>query len=145
VNKANVITVFQESDIGIDGIQIVIGFIAVGVNHPVIVSVLVVVTRHLLLLTSLREELDVRMKQASSVAGVLDRDAGAIGDFKGRIREFGATEIGLEEGGHLGVTGTRVLEDEEMEPEIEHVDEQGDEYQAEDPCWPVSCINNLQH
>jgi hypothetical protein len=94
----------------------------------------VVVTRHLLLLTSLGKELDVRMEQTPSVPSVLDGDAGAIGDFEGRVREFGAAEVGLEERRHLGVARARVFEDEEVEPEIEHVDEQGDEDQAEDTC-----------
>jgi hypothetical protein len=123
VYKANIITVPQKSDISINRIQVVVRLKAIGINHPIVVGVLVVVTRHLLLLTPLGKELDVRMEQASSIPGVLDGDAGAIGNFEGRAGEVGASEIGLEEGGHLGIAGTRVLEDEEVEPETEHVDE----------------------
>lgn len=61
-----------------------------------IVGVLVVVASDLLLLGSLRVRLDVRVKQSTSVAHVLECHLGAKGSLEGRIGKVVAPEMGLE-------------------------------------------------
>jgi hypothetical protein len=79
VNETNHLTVFEKSDIGT--FEVDVGFVTVCEDCPVVVGVLVVVACNLLLLTSFREKLDMRMKETTAIAGVFDGDSGAVRDL----------------------------------------------------------------
>ena len=111
---------------------IVWDLVAVGIEEPVVVGILVVVASDLLLSRAFRVRLDVRVKQTSSVAHVLQRGARAVCDLKGTVlANFGAAQVGLEERTHLGVARAAVLEDQEVEVEGECVDSERNEDETE--------------
>lgn len=41
------------------------------------------------------------------------------------------------------VSGTGIFEDQKVDPEGEHVDEQGEEYESQSARCPVSCVFDL--
>lgn len=105
-------------------------------DEPLVVLVLVVVASDLLLLGADGVGLDVRVEKSSAVAHVLEREARAEGGFckasksaggqkrerDGRRTERVASkivpfEVSLEEGAHLRVAGSRLVEDNEVELE----------------------------
>lgn len=50
------------------------------------------------------------VKKTSTVTHVLDGSAGTVGNLKWRIlSNLGTSEVGLEEGAHLGISWPRVL------------------------------------
>lgn len=51
--------------------------------------------------------------------------------------------MGLEEGRHLGITGARSVEDEEMYFEARSVDDKGKDYKAGDSGNPVGDVRAL--
>lgn len=111
---------------------IVWDLVAVGVEEPVVVGILVVVASDLLLSRAFGVRLDVRVKQTSSVTHVLQRGARAVCDLKRTVlADFGATQIGLEERTHLGVARTAVLKNQEVEVEGECVDSERNEDKTE--------------
>lgn len=87
------------------------------VDNKVIIGILVVVTSDLLLIRSYRERLDMRMQQSTSVAEILDRNLGSDGDFERRFCKVVASQMSLEQGAHLRVTGTGTIENHKVELE----------------------------
>ena len=92
-----------------------------------------VVACDLLLGRALRVCLDVRMKETSAVAHVLQRHTRAVCYLERAVlSNFRSAQIGLEERAHLGITRTAVLEDQEVEIEGENVDRQGNHDETKD-------------
>ena len=129
VNETNDIAIAGEAELLI----CVIGnLMAVGVEEPVVVGILVVVASDLLLGRALGVCLDVRVEQSTSVSHVLQRGAGTVCDFERAVlANLSSSQVGLEERAHLRIAGTAVFEDDEVEVEGEHVDGEGDEDQTE--------------
>jgi hypothetical protein len=124
---------------------IVFRLMAVGVEEPVVVGVLVVVASDLLLLRALREGLNVRVQKTTTVTHVLESGTRAKGDFERAVdSNFGTLEVGLEKRAHLSITGTAVLEDQEVHVEREHVDDHGDDDQADNAETEVSSELSLE-
>ena len=104
-------------------IRLVLDFVAVGVEEPVVVGVLVVVASDLLLCRTLGVGLNVRVKQSTSVSHVLQCRAGTVCDLERAVlANLSSAQIGLEKGAHLCVTRPAVLENDKVEVEGEHVD-----------------------
>jgi hypothetical protein len=118
VNEADDIAVADVSDLGV--LCVVVRLLSVGVEEPVVVGVRVVVASNLLLGRAFGVCLNVGVQKSTSVTHVLEC-------------RTGAPKVGLEEGRHLRIAGTAVLEDEEVNIEREHVDNQRDHNQADDP------------
>jgi hypothetical protein len=132
VNEADDIAVADVSDLGV--LCVVVRLLSVGVEEPVVVGVLVVVASNLLLGRAFGVCLNVGVQKSTSVTHVLECRTGAKGDFKRAVlANFSTPKVGLEEGRHLRIAGTAVLEDEEVNIEREHVDNQRDHNQADDP------------
>lgn len=73
------------------------GLVAVGVEEPVVVGILMVIASNLLLLRALGEGLDVRVQKTTTVSHVLESGTRAKSDFERAIdSNFGALEVGLE-------------------------------------------------
>jgi len=142
VDQTNGIAVADklERSIGIE-----LGLVAVGVEEPVVVGVLVVVASDLLLLRALGEGLNVRVQKTTTVSHVLESGTRAKGDFERAIdSDFGTLEVGLEERAHLSITRTAVLEDQEVHVEREHVNDHGNDNQTDDAETEVSCELSLE-
>jgi hypothetical protein len=142
VNQTNDIVVADilERSLGIE-----LGLVAVGVEEPVVVGILVVVASNLLLLRALGEGLNVRVQKTTTVTHVLESGARAKSDFERAVdSDFGTLEVGLEEGAHLSITRTAVLEDKEVHVEREHVNDHGDDDQANNAETEVSCELTLE-
>jgi hypothetical protein len=120
VNETDDIAVANVSDFL--GLGIVIRLLSVGVEEPVVVGILVVVASDLLLRGALRVGLHVRVKETTTVAHVLESGAGTHSNLQWAVlANFSAPKIGLEKRGHLRITRTAVLKDEEVDVEREHV------------------------
>jgi hypothetical protein len=90
-------------------------FVAVGIEEPVVIGVLVMVASDLLLHRSLWVCLNVRMKQSTTIAHVFQRRPGTICNLERAVlSNFRPLEIRLEQRAHLSITRTRVLQDEEV-------------------------------
>lgn len=123
MDQANDRAIGNVADVG--SIGVVVGFVAVGVDEPVVVGILVVVASNLLLLRTLGVGLDVRVKESTTIAHVLDGGAGANGNLKWAIlANVGTLKIGLEQRAHLGIAWASLVEDSKVESEGEHVDEE---------------------
>ena len=97
--------------------------VSVWIEEPVVVRIFVVVAGDLLLLRALGIRLDVRVEQTAAVAHVLESRARSKCDLQWAVlANLGASKIGLEEGGHLGIARTAVLEDQEVHPEREEIE-----------------------
>lgn len=121
VNKADDIAVTGELQ---RSIGIVVGLIAVRVDEPIVVRILVVIASNLLLLGAFRVCLDMRMKKSTTIAPVLNRDAGAKGYLQRTIlADLRAFQVSLEKRAHLRISRSTVLEDPEMHIEGEHIDQ----------------------
>lgn len=137
MHKSDFITVLQESNgsvwvnrIGAPGRY----------DLPVVILVLVVITRNLLLKTSHRQSLHVRVQQTTAVAVIFQGDGTAVGDFQRRLGKVVTTQMGLEEGRHLGVAGAGSVKDEEMHLEARGVDDEGEDYETGDSGNPVGDV-----
>jgi hypothetical protein len=129
VDQTNNVTVARVAELLL---RIVLDLVAVGVEEPVVVGILVVVASDLLLGRALGVCLDVRVEQSTSVSHVLQCGAGTVCDFERAVlANLSSSQVGLEERAHLRITGTAVFEDDEVEVEGEHVDGEGDEDQTE--------------
>lgn len=129
VDQTNNVTVARVAELLF---RIVFDLVAVGVEEPVVVGILVVVASDLLLGRALGVCLDVRVEQSTSVSHVLQRGAGTVCDFERAVlANLSSSQVGLEERAHLRIAGTAVFEDDEVEVEGEHVDGEGDEDQTE--------------
>lgn len=98
------------------------------------------ITRHLLLIGTDGVGLYMRMQQSSTPSHIFESDFGTKGDFKWVLCKVVADEIGLEEGGHLGVAWAGVVKDHEVDFEGGHEDEDGDDDEAKNPSGPVFCL-----
>lgn len=87
----------------------------------------------------------MRVKETTTITHVLDGDAGAEHDLERRLFDIGALEIGLKERTHLSVAGTRVLEDDEVDPETSHVHCGWDYDKADSTGDPVMRIGDFFH
>lgn len=114
VNKPNHTAILKELEWCIG---IVVPFVPGRGHNEIVVVVLVVVTSDLLLIRSYRERLDMRMQQSTSVAEILDRNLGSDGDFERRFCKVVASQMSLEQGAHLRVTGTGTIENHKVELE----------------------------
>lgn len=79
-------------------------FIPGWTDHPIVVIILVVIAGNLLLHRTDRESLNVRVQQSTTVSIVLYGHSRSISDLKRTLRKVIASEMGLKEGTHLGVT-----------------------------------------
>lgn len=71
--------------------------VAIGVEEPVVVRILVVVAGNLLLLGALGVGLYVGMQQATAIAHVLQCSPRTIGDFQRTVlADLGASQVRLE-------------------------------------------------
>lgn len=105
----------------------------VGIEKPVVVGVLVVVAGDLLLCRALGVCLYVGMKETSSVTHILQCRAGAVSNLEWAVlANLRSSQIGLEEGAHLGISGAAVLEDQEVQVEGEQVNREGNQNKSED-------------
>jgi hypothetical protein len=94
VNKTDGVAIAREAEFLV---RLVFHFSAVGVEEPVIVSILVVIASDLLLSRAFGIGLMMRVKQASSVAHVLESCTRAVGNFKGTVfADFRPAKVGLE-------------------------------------------------
>lgn len=72
------------------------------------------------------------MEETTTITHVLQCNARAECNFERRVlADLSATEIGLEEGGHLCISWTAVLENEKVKVEGEHVDHHWDDDEAD--------------
>lgn len=85
------------------------------------------------------------MEETTAITHVLNGDAGAECNFERGLFDIGALEIGLKERTHLSITRTRILEDDEMDPETGHVHYGGDCDEAENAGDPVLRIGDFLH
>ena len=112
--------------------------ISVGIEEPIVVGILVMVAGYLLLSRSLGIGLYVGVEKAATVAHVLQSRSGTICNFKRTIFANSRTsEICLEEGTHLSISRSTVLEYQEVDVEREHVDHQWNDDQTNDPSEKV--------
>lgn len=129
VDQANDVAVANEAHI--EGLRIVVFLTAVGVEEPVIVGILVVIAGNLLLLRAFGVSLNVRVKQATAVPHVFERSTRSNGNLERAVlSNFGSLQVGLEQGTHLCITWSGVVENGKVEGEREHVDEEWDDNQA---------------
>lgn len=119
----------------------------VGVEEPVVVGVLVVVTSNLLLLRTLRVGLDVRVEKTTTITHVLDGCARTNCDFQRAVLSYLSTlEIGLEKGAHLSVTRTTAVEDSEVKGERQEVDQERNDDKTDnagDDMGTKSCLASV--
>lgn len=103
-----------------------------------------VVAGDLLLARALGIGLNVRVKETSAIAHVLDGGAGSNGNLKGAVlADLGSLQVGLEEGAHLGIARTGGVEDSEVQSKREHIDEERNYNESHDASGKVSGENRL--
>ena len=125
---------------------IVVWLSSVWVEPPLVVGILVVIASDLLLSRSIWVGLDVGVEKTTTISHVLDGCAGSVGDLKWRILpDLGTSEVGLEEGAHLGVSRSGVLENGKVSGEGEHVDDDWDNNQATNSGHDVRTKLGLWH
>lgn len=126
--------------------NVVVGLEAVGVDEPVVVSILVVVASNLLLLGTLGVGLNVRVEKAAAVAHILNGGARSNSKLQRAVlSNLGTAKVGLEERAHLSIAGTAVFQDQEVEPEGEQVDHHGDHDERKDTETEVGSQLDLGH
>lgn len=136
VDKTDRLAVANESG---RGFGVVVRVRTVGVEEPVVVGILVVVAGDLLLSRALRVGLDVGVQETTTISHVLDGRARSVGDFQGAVlADLGALQVCLEQGAHLRITRTCVVENGKVECEREHVDQERDDDEANDASDNVS-------
>ena len=119
---------------------------SVGVEEPVVVSILVVVASDLLLARALRVCLNMGMKQTATVAHVLNGDPRAKGNLEGAIlSDLGAPQVCLEERTHLRISGAGAVQNGKMGGEGEHINHEGDNDQSDDTRHDVSAEGSLEN
>jgi hypothetical protein len=77
------------------------------------------------------------VKETTTPAHVLERNLGSNGDIQRILVEIVPDEVGLEERAHLRVTGSGVVEDQEVNLERGHEDQNRDDDEADDAGRPV--------
>jgi hypothetical protein len=137
VKVATGLSVDQTDDIAVAReperlIWLVGDFVAVRVKEPVVIGVLVVVAGDLLLSRTLGVRLNVRVQQSTTISHVLQCCTRAIRNLQRAVlANLRSPQICLEERAHLGVTGSAIFEDDEVQVEREHVNGERDEDQTE--------------
>lgn len=118
--------------------------VAVWIDEPVIVGILVVVAGNLLLVRSFRVCLDVRVQEATSVAHILEGDPRAKSNLEWAVlADLGASQVRLEQRTHLGITRATVRENKEMQVERKHVYQDWDDDQTSNASKEVLCQHSL--
>ena len=70
----------------------------------------------------------------STVSHVLDGSATAKGNLqRATLANIGSLQVGLEERAHLSITGSSLGQDGEVDGETEHVDEERENDEANNP------------
>lgn len=88
---------------------VIVRFLSVGIDEPVVVGILVVVASDLLLLGTFGEGLHMRVQKASSIPHVLECDSRTNCKLKGAVpADLGATQVSLEKRAHLSIAGATV-------------------------------------
>lgn len=106
---------------------------AVGVEEPIVVRILVMITCHLLLARALRVRLNMRVKKTASVTHVFDSGSRSNGNLERTVlADFRALQVGLEQRAHLRISRAAVFKNQEVEVERKHVDENRDDDQTND-------------
>lgn len=142
VNQTNNVVVTDEAQLL--RLRVVVGVLTVRIKEPVVVGVLVVVASDLLLSRSLGIGLNVRVEETTTVTHVLDRGLGTNGNLQGAVlSDFGALQVGLEEGAHLGVAGAALVEDSEVQSEGQKVNEEWNEDETNGARDEVGCESRL--
>jgi hypothetical protein len=142
VNETDDIAVANVSDFL--GLGIIVRLLSVGVEKPVVVGILVVVASDLLLRRALGVGLHVRMQKTTTVAHILESSARTHSNLQWAVlANLSAPKIGLEKRGHLRITRTAVLQNEEVDVEREHIDNEGNHNQANHSEHKVSGKLNL--
>lgn len=141
VNETNGLAIAWESEFLV---RFVIGLSAVGVEEPIVVGILVVVTCDLLLRRTLGIGLVMRVEQPTTITHVLQSCAGSICNLKGAIlANFRASKVGLEQRAHLRISRSTVLQNEEVQVEREHVHCNGNYDESENPEAQMCCQFDL--
>jgi hypothetical protein len=119
VDEPDVVAIAREAKLLV---WLVLNIITVGIEEPVVVSILMMIASDLLLCRAFRISLVMRVEQATSVAHILEGRPRPIGDFKGAVlSHICASEVGLEQRAHLRVARSTILQDEEVKVEGKHV------------------------
>ena len=85
------------------------------------------------------------MEKTTTISHVLDCSSGAIRDFKRAVLpDLSPSKICLEQGAHLCVTWSTVLENGEVEDEGKHVNSDGNENQANNSSYDMGSKINLE-
>lgn len=144
VDETDDIAISDVSDVGV--LCVVVRLLSVGVEEPVVVGVLVVVAGNLLLGRAFGVCLNVGVQESATITHVLQSRTGTNGDFKRAVlANFSTPKVGLEEGRHLRIAGTTVLENKEVDVEREHVNNERDHNQANNPEDEVRSKINLSN
>ena len=118
--------------------RIEVCLIAVRIEKPIVVGILVMVAGHLLLSGALRVGLHVGVEKATTVAHILQGRSRTICNFKRTVfANTRTSEICLEEGTHLSISRSTVFEYQKVDVEREHVDHQWNDNQTNDPSEEV--------
>ena len=89
--------------------------------------------------------LNVRVEKTTTIAHILNGRSGSIGDFERTVfSDFGATEVCLEQGAHLGISWATVLQNCEVKHEGEDVNDQWNDNEANNPGNQVSPKGKLE-
>lgn len=107
----------------------------VGVEPPLVVSILMMVASNLLLSRTFGIGLNVRMEKSTTITHILNRSSRSIGDFERAVlSHLSTSKVGLEQGAHLGISRATVLQNGEVRSEGEHVYDQRHYNQACNSC-----------
>lgn len=119
---------------------------AVRIEEPVVVGIFVVVASHLLLVRALRVGLNVTVKQATTIAHVLDGHARAESKLQRAVSaNLGTSQISLEERGHLGIARAGVGQNNEVDGKAHEVDRKGQDDEADDTSGKMGSQNLRGH
>ena len=88
---------------------------AVRVEKPVIVGILVVVACDLLLVRTLRVGLMMRVQETTPISHIFQSRTRSVRNFEWTVLAYlGTSQVSLEKRAHLSISGAAVLEDEEV-------------------------------
>jgi hypothetical protein len=141
VDQPNDIAVSNKAQIASD---IIVRLLTIGINEPVVVGIFMVVTGDLLLLRSFWEGLHMRVKKSSAVSHVFERDSRPNCQLKGAVSaDLSASQVGLEEGAHLGIARATVCKNQKVHIERQHVNQDWNDNQSYDANHNVLCKYGL--
>lgn len=114
----------------------------VRVEEPVVVGILMVVASDLLLVRAFGVGLNVTVKQATTIAHVLDGDAGAESKLQRAVpANLGAPQVSLEERGHLSIARAGVGQNQEVDGKARKVNHKGHDNEADNASANVGSQN----